>query len=133
MDVALCAIDLKNSRIDYAGANRPLWIIRKGSTELEEIKGTKVSIGGLTEDDMTFETHRLILQEGDTFYMCSDGLADQFGANDKKLTTKRLKNLLVEINTQSLAEQNKYLDTFISEWRRDTEQTDDILLVGIRI
>jgi serine phosphatase RsbU (regulator of sigma subunit) len=133
MDVALCAIDLKNSRVDYAGANRPLWVIRKGSTKLEEIKGTKVSIGGLTEDNKAFETHQLTLLEGDTLYMCSDGLADQFGSNDKKLTTKRLKNLLVEINAQSLEEQSKYLDAFIPAWRGDTEQTDDILLVGIRI
>ena len=50
-------------RLKYAGANRPLWIIRNGQTEVEEIKATKTAIGGLTEDDQHFDTHEIKLQE----------------------------------------------------------------------
>ncbi len=134
MDIALCAIDLKKRTVEFAGANRPIWIIRKNSLLLEEIKGTKASIGGLTEDDRKFETHFIKLQAGDTFYIGSDGYADQFGLNDnKKLTSRILKNILVAINHKPLPEQDRFLDDFIADWRGNIEQTDDILLVGIRV
>ena len=75
MDIALCSIDTENRIVKYAGANRPLWIIRNGTTEVEEIKATKTAIGGLTEDTQHFDTHKLKLQRGDTFYICTDGLS----------------------------------------------------------
>jgi serine phosphatase RsbU (regulator of sigma subunit) len=134
MDIALCAIDLKKLTVEFAGANRPIWIIRKNSKSLEEIKGTKASIGGLTEDDKTFDTHHIQLHAGDTFYICSDGYADQFGLNDnKKLTSKIFKNILFAIKDKSIPEQDRFLDDFIADWRGSIEQTDDILLVGIRV
>jgi tetratricopeptide (TPR) repeat protein len=134
MDISLCSIDLKNRSVEFAGANRPIWIIRKNGMLLEEIKGTKASIGGLTEDDKTFDTHYIQLKEGDTFYICSDGYADQFGLNDnKKLTSRIFKNILFAIKDKSMEEQGQFLDDFIADWRGSIEQTDDILLVGIRI
>ena len=40
MDIALCSINTENCIVKYAGANRPLWVIRRGQTEVEEIKAT---------------------------------------------------------------------------------------------
>ncbi|HET6225616.1 MAG TPA: tetratricopeptide repeat protein [Bacteroidia bacterium] len=133
MDIALCAFDMQNHVVEYAGANRPFWLIQKNSGELIEVRGTKTSIGGLTEDDKAFKTHHMQLQPGDTIYICSDGFADQFGKTDKKLTTKKLKTILVEINHMPLKEQAQYLDSFINEWKGMTEQTDDILIIGVKI
>lgn len=133
MDIVLCAIDLKNRCVEFAGANRPIWIMRKNNDALEEIGGTKASIGGLTENDRYFSTHIIELNKGDTFYLCSDGFADQFGASDKKITTKRFKNLLLTNRGKSLKEQDEILEEFLSDWKGETEQTDDILVVGIRI
>ncbi len=69
MDIALCSVDTKKCIVNYAGANRPIWIIRNGQTEVEEIKPTKTAIGGLTEDNQHFDTHEIKLQQGDTFYI----------------------------------------------------------------
>ncbi|MDF2447707.1 MAG: Serine/threonine protein kinase [Bacteroidota bacterium] len=62
MDIALTAINLETKRISYAGANRPVWIIRNGSKEVEEIKATKKAIGGFTAEDQQFEAHELDLK-----------------------------------------------------------------------
>ena len=51
MDIAICSLDVERRIVKYAGANRPFWLIRKGQNEVEEIKSTKVAVGGLTEDD----------------------------------------------------------------------------------
>lgn len=134
MDLALCAIDYNNKIVKYVGANRALWIIRNGATEVEEIKATKCAIGGFTDESQHYTTHELQFQEGDTVYMSSDGYADQFGgANGKKLMTKRFKEVLLGIQNQDMQMQLKSLDFEISDWMGGTyEQVDDILVIGIK-
>ncbi len=134
MDIALCSINLEHLIVKYSGANRPLWIIRKGQTILEEIKPTKKAIGGLTDDSQQFETHEIKLHQGDTFYLSTDGFADTFsGKNGKKLMTKRFKEILLSIQDKTTKEQEKHLDNFIENWKAGTEQVDDILVIGVRL
>ena len=134
MDIAICSIAIKDSTIKYAGANRPLWIIRREEMEVEEIKGTKKAIGGLTDDNQHFDSHEIFLKKGDTFYISTDGFADQFGGqHGKKLMTKKFKEILIEIQSKSMQDQEKYLDEYIENWKSGTEQVDDILVIGIRI
>ena len=136
MDIALvkCMMEEGKWKMEYAGANRPLWIIRKGQKEVEEIKATKKAIGGLTEDDQHFDTHEIKLQQGDTFYIFTDGYADTFGGQDKKkLMTKKLKEILLEIQNKTMKEQEKHLDNFVENWKAGTEQVDDILVIGVRL
>jgi len=104
MDIALCSIDKKNNILKFAGANRPIWIIRQGKKDLEEIKGTKKAIGGLSTNFLSnFKTHSIKIQKSDTIYMFSDGYADQFGGElKKKLTTKKLKKLILSIQDKTM-------------------------------
>ena len=134
MDIALCSVDLKSNIVNYAGANRPIWIIRKNSLAIEEIKATKIAIGGLTDDDHFFETHTLQLEKGDSFYIFTDGYADQDGGErGKKLMTKKFKQILFDIKDYSMQEQEKHLDNLFENWRGKREQLDDILIIGIRL
>ncbi|MBI3501169.1 MAG: tetratricopeptide repeat protein [Bacteroidetes bacterium] len=134
MDIALCSVDTDARVVKYAGANRPLWIIRNGQTVVEEIKATKKAIGGFTEDNQHFDSHEIKLQQGDTFYLSTDGYADTFSGQDgKKLMTKRFKEILLDIQTKTMQEQEKYLDDFIENWKAGTEQVDDILVIGVRL
>jgi len=146
MDVALVSLNFNvqrfllenqpstaNCQIEYAGANRPLWLIRKGQTEIEEIKATKVAIGGFTEDEQIFTKHKIELKKGDTIYIFSDGFADQFNSDDKKLMTRMFKEIVLSIQDKSMDEQKVYLNSFIENWKGNIEQTDDILVIGIRI
>jgi len=131
MDVALLSFT-SDKEMQYSGANRPLWIISNG--KLEEIKATKISIGGdRYGEDFTFKNHAIQLQSNDTVYIASDGFADQFNSEDKKLMTRRFKEILLSIQHLTMPEQEKYLDEFIDKWRGKLEQTDDILVIGIRI
>ena len=138
MDIALVSLDLKNKKALYSGANRPIWIIRASTDsttkeEVEEIKATKKAIGGFTPDAQQFDLHELQLNTGDTFYLFTDGYADQFGHTGKKLMTKKFRELLVSIQHLSMPEQEKYLDNFIENWKQDVEQVDDILMIGVRV
>jgi serine phosphatase RsbU (regulator of sigma subunit) len=134
MDIAFCSVDLNSLTVNYTGAQRPIWILRKNQNEIEEIKATKKSLGGRTEDNQRFDLHTIQLQRGDSFYLFSDGYADSFnGENGKKLTTKRFRELLLSVKDQPMRDQKSFLENFISEWSGVTEQVDDILVIGIRL
>jgi hypothetical protein len=47
--------------------------------------------------------------------------------------TKRFKEILLSIQHLTMLEQEHYLAQFIDEWRGIMEQTDDILVVGVRV
>ena len=134
MDIALCAFDPATRVLKYSGANRPLWIVRKNSNEVQEFKATKKALGGLTTDDQQFESHTVQLNSGDTFYIFSDGYADSInGVNGKKMTTKRFRELLLSIREMPLNTQKIHLMTFLRSWQGATEQVDDVLVIGIRV
>ncbi|WP_317899316.1 ligand-binding sensor domain-containing protein [Aurantibacillus circumpalustris] len=144
MDIGLIRIinqdGNKAVNVIYAGANRPLWIIRKHSTEIEEIKATKCAIGGHTESAQEFVEHTLNLDKGDSVFMFSDGYADQFGGPSiisgagKKMMTKRFREALLSCANKSMHNQKLFLDDFFEEWKgKKTEQVDDVLIIGIRL
>lgn len=144
LDILLCAVDLHSRVVRFAGANRPIWIITKNGDEVLDLKTTKTAIGGYTPYNQRFETSEIQLNEGDTFYMFSDGYGDLFSGtntllNDgslgigKKLTTKRFKEVLMNIKGLTMQEQKNFLNDFANQWRAGMEQTDDILVVGIRL
>ena len=132
IDIAL--IRLKNTQVTYAGANRPLWIIKKNSFHIIEIKPTKNAIAGFTKANHEFEEHTIDLEKGDCIYLFSDGYADQFGGEkNKKLTTKRFKDFLLTVKNHNMPDQKKELQKFVEKWQGANEQVDDILVIGIRL
>jgi len=137
MDLSLCAFPTRSNgttTISYAGANRPLWIIKKDSAVVDEIKATKVAIGGLTHDSQEFQQHDITLRKGDTIYMFSDGYADQFGGpKKKKLMTGKFKDIIIGIQHLSMKEQHDHLNNFIEKWMEGSEQVDDILVIGVKV
>ncbi len=135
MDIAICSFYQKSSTefdLEYAGANRPLYIFQNDC--LIETKANKFPIGGLSYDfDKIYTNHSFSLHKDDCVYIASDGFADQFNALGKKLKTKIFKEILQNIHHNPMEEQGAYLKTFINNWKENTEQTDDILVIGIKI
>lgn len=135
MDAAMCVVDVKKRKLQYAGAFNPLYIIRKDSQDVEEIKANKFPIGNFVgEEEQKFTNHEMDLNEGDTIYIFSDGYADQFGGpKGKKFRYKNFRDLLLSIQDKSMDEQQKILDDAIESWKGSLEQIDDILVIGIRV
>ena len=67
-------------------------------------------------------------------YLYTDGLPDQFGGpQSKKLGTKGLMKMLADIQHLSLSEQEKEVTKFLSDWKVNEDQVDDILLMAFSI
>ncbi len=132
MDLALCVYDESARRLSYAGANNPIWVIRNGATEIEEIKGTKQAVGHVY-DVIPFQTHELSMNSGDTIYIFSDGYADQFGGErGKKYKNANFKKLLLSIADKPMDEQKNLINTEFEQWKGNLEQLDDVCVIGVR-
>ncbi len=132
MDIALCMIDLESKKVQFAGAYNPMYLIR--NNELIEFKADKMPIGIHPKDSNKFTNHEIQLENGDTFYLFSDGYVSQFGGEkDEKFKTKRFTEILTRISDKSMKEQHDILDKTIDDWRGNQHQTDDICVIGINV
>lgn len=147
MDLAVCVIDFNQKTLQFAGANNPIYIIRKkedkrvdcdntfdyGDYNLFEMKGDHMPIA-IHESMTDFNTHEIELVRGDMLYMFSDGFADQFGGSEgKKLHYKAFRKILLEYADEAMGEQKRYLEKAFSEWKGGYAQVDDVLVVGFRV
>jgi PAS domain S-box-containing protein len=135
MDIAICKINHTENTVEYSGAMRPLWIIN--NNELKEIKADKIPIGTKqdTRDELIkYTTHKLSVNKGDTFYIFTDGYADQFGgAKNKKYSTGKFKDLLIKNSVKDFPTQEKNCKIEHQLWKGEYEQVDDILVIGFTI
>ena len=150
MEMAIAIIDPDTKELQYAGANRPMFLFRKkehledsdaipysslenDDYEIYTIKGDKQPIG-VHWEETEFTTHLIKLQEHDTFYLFSDGFVDQYGGKKrKKYKTRNFKKLLLSIQEESMENQKLLLEDAFEEWRGPYEQIDDVCVFGVRI
>ena len=130
MDISLICLDETNNKMMWSGANNPLWIIRNG--EIIEMKADKFAIGQTYKQD-EYTNHEVELQNGDSLYAFSDGVCDQFNSDGKKFMKKRLRELLLSVQNNSMDSQKETINSTIENWKKNTTQTDDILIMGIKI
>ena len=131
MDVALCCLHLDTLKLEFAGANNPLYII--SDEELTEIKGNKQPVG-LFEDRVPFTNHEVQLMENDVIVLFSDGYADQFGGEQgKKYKYTRFKLLLKGLSGESVNSMEQMLAKEFDSWSEGHEQIDDVCVFGVRI
>ena len=124
MDIALCVIDYENMKLQFAGANNPIYIIRKSNGinlnsddtkilrdySLYEIKGDRMPIS--INDSMDhFTQYEADIYSGDMLYLFTDGFADQFGGEfRKKYYYHNFKKLLLDNCLKSMEEQQFSLE-----------------------
>ncbi len=131
MDCILCVYDFDKMLLHFAAANNPLWLVR--NSELIEYKGDKMPVGKYTEEMLPFTLQTIELQKGDIIYTSTDGFADQFGTNGKKMMKKTFKEELLKIHQSPMKEQKEYLNNFFESWKGNTEQVDDVCIIGVKI
>ena len=156
MEMLICRLNRKKRILQYAGALRPLYLVRENTTESDfdislnegdyvlreredylffEIFPTKKTVGTLnSSESKAFEQRTLQLKEGDMLYLTSDGYSDQFGGpKNKKFLTKNLRKLLIQLHHLNGNEQKQILKDSFFDWKGSNEQVDDISIMGVRV
>ena len=132
MDCSLISFNKEKTKLVYAAANNPIWIIR--NNELIELSPDKIPVGKHDRDSITFTQHEVDLQKGDMIYTLTDGFPDQFGGpKGKKFMYKKLKEVLIAIAHKPTEEQQTVLKDTLKDWMGNTEQVDDVTIIGVRV
>ena len=132
MDVSLIRVDKTTNELVFAGAFRNLLIVR--DNDIIELKGSRYPIGFYSGIEKIFEEINFKLQSKDALYLFTDGFIDQFGGErNKKLNKFNFKDLLLTLNEMESDEQEAFLDYAFNNWKQDNPQTDDVLVIGIKV
>jgi len=132
IEIALCVIDLKSKVMEYAGANRPLYLVRDGN--VQHVRPDRMPIGIYEQDPLPFKKHSIKLKKGDSIYLFSDGYVDQLGGPLRKtFRAINFRKLLLEIQDQPMEKQKAILVEKMALWQGEVEQIDDVLVMGFRI
>lgn len=132
MDIALLGFSPGMRQVQFSGANNGLYLISGGT--LKEFSGNKQPVGQHEGNESPFSATLIDLQPGDCLYLYSDGFADQFGGEKgKKFKYAQLKQLLLDIHSLPLHEQEQKLDKAFTDWKDVHAQVDDVLVIGIRV
>ncbi|MEW6469907.1 MAG: SpoIIE family protein phosphatase [Bacteroidota bacterium] len=131
MDLSLLKVNKADREFIYTSAKRPAIFIR--GKQLQEFKGSKLSLGGMRSGEKKFGEIRMKYEEDDMIYLFTDGYIDQFGGpENKKFMIKRFRELLLRVCDLSMNEQKQQMEAAIRGWIGNNEQTDDITVIGIR-
>jgi len=133
MDISVISIDEKNGVLEFAAARQPVYRVRHN--ELTKLVPDRFPIGIHSGHHLQkFNNQQIQIQRGDTIYLFTDGYSVQFGGPErKKFTRMGFQKLLLSIQEYSMEEQKLILDKKIEEWKGDSEQIDDIMVIGIRV
>jgi len=133
MDIAFCKINHKDKEVQFAGAHRPLYLLRNG--ELTEYKGDRKAIGGIPhrkKEEENFKNYSINYMRGDKIFFFSDGLPDQLGGPEsKKYSPKRIREMIVQNNDLPIEKYNNLFSEEFEKWKGEGKQIDDVLLIGI--
>lgn len=149
MDMMLCILDSQTQKLNFSGANNPIWIVSKKEQlnieakslkatnkdlYLHEIKSSKQPVGLYTGELKDYLEYEVQLEKGDLIYTFSDGFPDQFGGEKgKKFKYNNFKQLLLSKAELDLSSQLENLDTTFINWKGSFDQIDDVLVIGVRI
>ena len=132
MDAVICNYDFTHMKLQFSAANNPLWLVR--NNELLEFKPDKMPVGKAMGEIKPFRLQEVELMKGDLVISLTDGFADQFGGeNGKKFMYKPLKELILEMNQLPMEQIRERLKLRFEAWKGNTEQVDDVLMIGVRI
>jgi serine phosphatase RsbU (regulator of sigma subunit) len=130
LDISLLRVDHSKSKVSISSARRPVIHIPNGKMHI--YAGTKASIA--ESDKSSFEQIDLEVKAGHKFYLFSDGITDQFGGpKDKKFGRKRLTHLLAAIKDLHMPKQYEIINNTLESWQGTGEQTDDQVMIGIKV
>lgn len=144
MDISICVFHTDTGVLEFAGALSRMILVRNNQFII--YRGDKNPVGLSNEQDNLFTTAIIRVQEGDRFYLFSDGYADQFGGEKgKKIKFKQFKYNILSIQHLPMIKQGNELKKQFKDWQGITiemdengkprevpkwEQIDDVIVIG---
>jgi serine phosphatase RsbU (regulator of sigma subunit) len=157
IDISVLAIDRAGKTVQYSGAASQCFRVREMSDQelarwengefkpnegtmvsgkhlLETVYGDRIPLGMHPGADHEFTQHTWKLEKKSSYYLFTDGYADQFnGVTGRKFLKKNMRRLILDIRTYPMSRQMEILTERLESWKGNAPQTDDIIVAGLRI
>jgi len=131
MDTAFCIFDKKTRHLQFSGAYNCALILR--DNELIALTADKQPIGFYAKEK-PFTSQEIGLQPNDCLYLFSDGITDQFHEKtQEKFKINRFKDLILSLAGKPMREQFDEIQHTFNTWRGSAPQTDDVLVLGLKV
>lgn len=133
MDISVVLFAKNQQKAWFSGAKNQIIFFQ--ANELFELKANKEPIGGQTQfADIIFNEYEINCNKETIFYLFTDGFQDQFGGEDnRKFMYKNFKTTLSEIHKLAFEDQKIVLENKFLDWKQDRKQTDDVLIMGLKV
>lgn len=134
MSISLLHVNLKTTKIQWAGAYNPLVIARRNMDfDLTILKGDTQPVANFKTEN-SFTNHEIQLDKGDLLFLFTDGYKAQFGGpKNKKYNATRFEQLLNRIAKQPFSNQKRLIRKEFENWKEKNPQTDDVCILGVKV
>ncbi len=152
MDLSLIIYDKTTYELEYSGAYNSAYILSNSEPEgifetkhrifeiknnpkkIYEIKADRMPIGIYINELKAFNRYTVKVSKNDRIYLFSDGYHDLYNRKlNKKFSTKRYKELLLNSSHIDLQSQLDVIDKTYKDWVGEDKQIDDILVIGLQV
>ena len=132
-DFGVVRIDLNKKTMGFAGAK--LNLLRFAGGKINIIKGDRIQVGEMFDYRRRYHTNTIDIRSGySRFYLATDGAKELIGGKaNRKIGIKNLKSLLVAHSNKPMKDQGQILYKFLTNWKKENEPPDDILIIGFII
>lgn len=138
MEIVLMAYNTETHTLRISAARGTAFLFL--SDEMVEIQRVRRSIGDREAKtrQRNFVTQTYNVKEGDTIYLSTDGIIDQFGgqatygADGTRFTLQRYTDLLKSVHNADSTTQRDMIIRHLDDWRGTLPQIDDVTILGIR-
>jgi len=129
MDIAILSLDHKGGNLLFSSANIPLYAVN--NKELTIIKGIAESLSCYSK--CTYEDTLVPFNKDTCFYLSTDGYIDQFGGpKNRKFMRRNFFELLLSVSKLPMKQQYSQIKKTFETWKNGMEQTDDVMVLGLR-
>jgi len=135
MDISICRFKIHTDSVNltYGGSKSNIWIYSKSENNITKYRGDSFSITGFKKELKNIFTQKEItVNKSDIIYMSTDGYSDQNNENRLRYGITKFEELLALVATENFVDQKEILDNEIEAWMENTEQRDDISIIGVK-
>lgn len=134
LDIALVRIpkEQNHCELQFSGAHSSVYLL--SGNALNELKPTRIHLGQKEITAEAIKKETILITEDTELVFFSDGYPDQKGGVDnKKFYYPPFRELIKTVNQLPQDEKLKHLNKAFNKWKLGKEQTDDVLVWGLKI
>lgn len=134
MEISIVKHERDKKRVVIVNTNQTVVIVQNDKPQI--IEGDYLGVGGESYEGVERVFVEKIIEAipGTQIYLFSDGFQDQHGGpRGKKFQITRLTKAITSNADKRMVEQHESITKVFDEWRGDYPQTDDVMLLGLKI